>query len=202
MNCVTPPIPPKTVAPLLVKEVMLPAVALLLNNISPLLPAPSTAVTKFCVIPELLVMPVPLRVNVTVGLTVIVKECVSKAVNVIAAIEFAGVTETKREVTVDKSRNVAVFPAVVPGYPPPAGSVNQLPLVFQSVEPSEIHDASSAKVALCIESKSKVAVARSNDVCDFLKKLNLVFMLILHWPTAPKTCWRWMLGKVQARSQA
>src|SRR5207248_1989634 len=79
-NCVRPPTPPKTVAPLLVKEVMLPAVALLLNNISPLLPAPSTAVTKFCVIPELLVMPVPLRVNVTVGLTVIVKECVSKAV--------------------------------------------------------------------------------------------------------------------------
>ena len=115
MNCVTPPIPPKTVAPLLVKEVMLPAVALLLNNISPLLPAPLTAVTKFCVIPELLVMPVPLRVNVTVGLTVIVKECVSKAVNVIAAIEFAGVAETKREVTLDKSPNVAVFPAVVPG---------------------------------------------------------------------------------------
>src|SRR5439155_23829160 len=164
MNCVTPPIPPKSVAPLLVKEVMLPAVALLLNNISPLLPAPSTAVTTFCVIPELLVMPpappLPLMVNVTVGLTVIVKECVSAFVNVIAAIEFAGVAETKREVTVDKSRNVAVFPAVVPGYPPPAGSVNQLPLVFQSVEPSEIHDASSAKVALCIESKSKVAVAR------------------------------------------
>jgi hypothetical protein len=94
---------------------MLPAVALFVNAIIPKLPTPSTAVTKFCVIPELLVMPVPLRVNVTKGLTVMVKECVSKAVNVIAAIEFAGVAETKREVTVDKSPNVAVFPAVVPG---------------------------------------------------------------------------------------
>src|SRR5205814_9191056 len=157
-------------------------VALLVNVIAPKLPVPSTAVTKFCVGTELLVMPVPLMINVTKGLTVIVKACVSKAVNVIAAIEFAGVAETKREVPVDKSRNVAVFPAVVPGYPPPAGSVNQLPLVFQSVEPSEIHEASSAKVTLCIESKSKVAVARSNDVCDFLEKLNLVFMLNLHWP--------------------
>src|SRR5438477_1790426 len=90
----------------------------------------------------------------------------------------------------------------MPGYPPPAGSVNQLPLVFQSVEPSEIHDASSAKVTLCIESKSNVAVASSNDVCDFLEKLNLVFMLILHWPAAtPQTLWARMLGKVWAPSQ-
>jgi hypothetical protein len=47
---------------------------------------------------------------------------------------------------------------------------------FQFVELPEIHVPLSAKVAHRIESKSKVAVATSNDVCDFLEKLNLVFI--------------------------
>ena len=69
-------------------------------------------------------------------------------------------------------------------------------MVFQSVEPSEAHVPSSAKVPHCIESKSKVAVASSNDVCGFLEKLNLVFILILEWPAAtPQTLWAWMLEK-------
>src|SRR5437660_5499801 len=41
----------------LVKVVRLPAVALFVNAIVPALPALSLAVTKFCVIPELLVIP-------------------------------------------------------------------------------------------------------------------------------------------------
>src|SRR5713101_5412561 len=67
-------LPPKallTGLPLLVK-VPSPAVEVLRNWIVPWLPAPSTAATKFCMIPELFVMPTPLMVNVNVGLTVIV----------------------------------------------------------------------------------------------------------------------------------
>src|SRR5262249_5453246 len=176
-----------TVAPLLVKVVLLPAVALLVNCINPRSPDPLTAVTKFCVIPEILVMPVPLiplMPNPTAGLTVIVKELVSDTVNVMSFSAFIGLAETRREVTLDDLSNVAVFPTVVPGYPPPTGLVIQLPLAFQSVEPDEFHVASSAKMALCIDSKSKVAVARSNDVCGFLEKLKLVFMVSLHWRTS------------------
>ena len=52
---------PAVVSPLMVKVVRLPAVALLKNPISPI-PLPLGAVpvaTKFCVIPELFVIPVP-----------------------------------------------------------------------------------------------------------------------------------------------
>ena len=59
---------------------------------------------------------------------------------------------------------------------------NQFPLVFQSVEPDEFQNAVAANVVVCAESKSKVAVTSSNDVCGFLKNLNLVFMLILIGP--------------------
>ena len=93
--------------------VMLPAVAPLVKTITDPLPDPSTAVTKFCVIPELFVMPVPLRVNVNVASMLIVKACVSEAVNVIAAIVV--LAETKREVTLDKLLKVAVSPTPVPG---------------------------------------------------------------------------------------
>ena len=47
-----------------------PAVALFENTIVPALPEASTAVTKFCVAPELFVMPMPLMVSVKLGLTV------------------------------------------------------------------------------------------------------------------------------------
>ena len=127
----------------------------------------------------------------------IVKECVSEAVNVIPSRLFAGVAEIKREVTLDMLSNVAVSDAVVPGEPVVG---DQFPLVFQSVEPDEFHVPLSAKMALCIETKSKVAVARSNDVCGFLEKLKLVFMLILHWRTpAPKTVLGVDAGKFHAR---
>jgi hypothetical protein len=84
----------------------------------------------------------------------------------------------------------------------PLGTVpdDQFVPVFQSLVPGlRSHVPLPAKMALSIETKSKVTVARSNDVCDFLKKLNLVFMLILHWPTAtPQTLWARMLRKVRA----
>ncbi len=57
---------------LLVKMMEDPAVALLVKNIRPRLPAPSTAVTKFCVVPELFVMPTPLIVRVNPGSAVMV----------------------------------------------------------------------------------------------------------------------------------
>lgn len=57
---------------LLVKVVRLPAVALLVNDMTPSLPAPSLAVTKFCMVPELFVMPMPLIVSVSTGGAVIV----------------------------------------------------------------------------------------------------------------------------------
>src|SRR5438876_519034 len=47
-----PPNAPLNVLPGLVKAVRLPAVALFVKDIVPKLPAPSTAVTKFCVTPE------------------------------------------------------------------------------------------------------------------------------------------------------
>jgi hypothetical protein len=77
----------------------------------------------------------------------------------------------------------------------------QSELVFQS-EPVSFHAALPAKMALCVESKSRATIARSNDVCGFLEKLNLVFILILEWPAAtPQTLWARMLRKVRAPSQ-
>ena len=72
LKCVRPPPTPKTVPPSLVKVVRFPAVALLLKVICPKLLAPSTLVTKFCMVPELFVIPVPLMVSVKLGLTVMV----------------------------------------------------------------------------------------------------------------------------------
>ena len=114
-NSVKPPNTPLNMLPVLLKIVTLPAVALFVNFIAPSPPDPSTAVTKFCEVPELFVMPVPLIVNVNVGSTVIVKECVSEAVNVIAPI--AMLDETKREVVLERLLNVAmsVVPGGVPG---------------------------------------------------------------------------------------
>ena len=58
-----------------VRNSLLPAVALFENTIVPTLPVPeaSTAVTKCCVVPELFVMPTPLKVSVKLGFTVVVK---------------------------------------------------------------------------------------------------------------------------------
>src|SRR5207249_12222519 len=84
---------------LLVKMMEDPAVALLVKNIRPRLPAPSTAVTKFCVIPELFVMPTPLIVRVNPGSAVMVWGLVAAGVkrmlltSVFAEIETAVVFE-------------------------------------------------------------------------------------------------------------
>src|SRR5438105_2406144 len=56
---------------LLVKDVLLPAVALLVNIISAR-DEPELAVTKFCLFPELFVMPVPLMYSKNEGFTVMV----------------------------------------------------------------------------------------------------------------------------------
>ena len=133
-------------------------------------------------------MPVPLMVNEGPGLAVMVKGFVAKALNVMAATSV--LVETKTEVNVVARLNVAVSDT-------PLGTVLgvQSVAVFQA-EPVSFHAALPAKVVLGAESKNNVTVARSNDV------LNLVFMLILHWPTAtPQTLWARMLRKVRAPSQ-
>jgi hypothetical protein len=66
-NCVKPPAAALNAPPLLVKTLELPAVALLVNRISP-----PRAVTKFCAIPELFMMPAPLIVSFNPELAVIV----------------------------------------------------------------------------------------------------------------------------------
>ena len=72
LNSVDPPKIEGAAPPLLMNIVKFPAVALFLKIIVPR-PTP-TEVTKFCVVPELFVMPAPLIVNVNngTGLTVIV----------------------------------------------------------------------------------------------------------------------------------
>src|SRR5207249_2000052 len=146
----------------------------------------------------LFVMPVPLMVNevagLAAGLAVMVKGFVAKALNVMAATSV--LAETKTEVNVVARLNVAVSDT-------PLGTVLgvQSVAVFQS-EPVSFHAALPAKVLLRAANKSNVTVARSNDVCGFLEKLNLVFMLILHRAMAtPQTLWTWMLGKVHALCQ-
>jgi len=62
-NCVTLPPSPLTGLSLLVKTVRLPAVAPFVNCISLCLPVVLTAVTKFCTVPELFVIPTPLIVR-------------------------------------------------------------------------------------------------------------------------------------------
>jgi hypothetical protein len=73
LNSVKPPPLEVNAGPLFVNTVMLPAVALFLNAITPELGAPTDpmAVTKFWIAPELLVIPAPLIVSV--ALAVIVK---------------------------------------------------------------------------------------------------------------------------------
>jgi hypothetical protein len=174
-NSMRPPAKPLTMAPLLRKEVMLPAVALFVKFIVPWSPDPSTAVTKFCVIPESLLMPkgltAALMVNALSGSTVMVNELAPElkwiANTVIVAaevIETPVVLETPNVATSDD---------------PLGNPVLGFQLLLLSQLPSTgvaSHVALPAKMALCIESKSKVAVATSNDVCVFLEKLNLVFI--------------------------
>ena len=126
-NSMTPNPPPLTALPLFVNEVPVPAVALLVNEICPLLPAASPPTTKFCVIPELLVMPVPLIVSVKLGLAVMVKGFVAAMVKMISLTSVFA--EIEIAVVLERS-NVAVSAD-------PFGAVAgvQLPSVFQSPDP-------------------------------------------------------------------
>src|ERR1700736_458284 len=136
--------------PFMVKAVLTPAVALLVNLMAPKLPAPFTAITKFWVIPELLVMPVPLRVSTTVGLTVIVK-ALAPALKVMP---FTSVSAESETPVVAEVKNVAMSAA-------PLGTVAgvQLPAVFQSpVAGAGSHMALPAKAG---EGKSARATAKN-----------------------------------------
>jgi len=98
---VHPGVPPRVAPPFMVKKVPLPAVALFLKNNLIALAAPEGAATKFCVVPELFVMPVPLSVSEKLGLAVIVKllapgEKVMPSTVVFAEIEMAVVFEVAK----------------------------------------------------------------------------------------------------------
>jgi hypothetical protein len=71
LNRVTPPNAVLNMPPLLTNCVSVPALALLENCIRPV-NAPLTVVAKFCVTPELFVIPTPLRVNAAAGGVVMV----------------------------------------------------------------------------------------------------------------------------------
>ncbi|PYK53836.1 MAG: hypothetical protein DME48_10225 [Verrucomicrobia bacterium] len=106
-NIIWPPIPSNIVLALVVKKVPLPAVALLVNAIVAKLAAPTVAATRFCAIPELFVIPVPLMVNVNGGVAVIVK-ALAPGLNTML---FTSVlAETKTPVVLDVA-NVAVSDA-------------------------------------------------------------------------------------------
>jgi len=106
---VTPPGSWLVLEPSLVKAVMLPAVAVPVKfSDAP----PPTKVSKFCIIPEEFVMPLPLMVNTPKGSTLIVKAFVSEAVKSIAAISMLC---SIRGDTEDKLSNVAVSVGEVPG---------------------------------------------------------------------------------------
>jgi hypothetical protein len=125
LNAVKPEFTPVT-APWLVMTVILPAIALLVKDIVPEFPELSAAVTKFCVTPELLVMPTPLMVSVSVGLAVMVKALPPE----LNTMPFTSVlAEIETPVVLDEA-NVAVSVELL-------GTVigDQLVAVFQSPEP-------------------------------------------------------------------
>ena len=133
-------------SPLVVKAVKLPAVALFVNAIAPRLPNPATAVTSFCVIPELFVIPTPLMVKPNVGLAVIVN-ALAPALNTMPLTSVLSETETP---VVLEDANVAVSAGLV-------GTVRgvQLFAVFQSpVAGLAFHVALPAKLLLAVESRS------------------------------------------------
>jgi hypothetical protein len=115
---------PLNAAPLLVIAVKLPAVALFKKFIIPCWPAPSTAVTKFCVNLELFVIPVPSMVNLIVGLPTVIVNALAPASNTMPSTTVSAEMETP--VIVDTSK-VAVSENPLGG--PPAV---QFAAVFQS----------------------------------------------------------------------
>ena len=103
---VTPPFPQVVMAASLVMAAPLPAVALLTNCIPPLLPDPSTAVTKFWAIPELFVIPTPLMSKTTPGLAVVVN-ALAPPLNTIPLTSVNGPPETEMPIMLEDA-NVAV----------------------------------------------------------------------------------------------
>src|SRR5207248_9624175 len=93
-------LPPKAIAPVFVNEVKLPAVALFVKMICP---GPGV---KFCTIPELLVMPLPLMVTVGAWLTRV--NGLAPALN---TIPFTSVSATKNTCLTLENANVAVSAA-------------------------------------------------------------------------------------------
>ena len=124
----------------MVKKVPLPAVALFLKNNLIALAAPEGAATKFCVVPELFVMPVPLSVSEKLGLAVIVKELAPGAKVMPSTVVFAEI----EMVVVFEVAKVAVSAD-------PLGAVAgvQFIAVFQSPEPGlRFHVALPARTEL------------------------------------------------------
>jgi hypothetical protein len=126
---------------------LLPVLALLVKVIVPRF-APLVALTKFCVIPELFVIPAPLMVRVNVGLAVIMNGSVSNTIPltcVFAEMETAVVDGDWTETS-----NVAMSDT-------PLGTVfwSQLLAVFQSdVLGAKLHLALPPKVTLGAKTNS------------------------------------------------
>jgi hypothetical protein len=164
-----------------VKRVWLPAVALLVNDIIPVLPEPSTAATKFWVIPELLVMPTPLRVSINVGASVMVKALAPESNTMLSTCVDAE-SETPVMVEVAKVATSAAPFGIVPPV--------QLPAVFQSPVPGlASHVALWAMTGLLESDRSSSAPQRvwvkaaSGEVGRFIMRMAL------------NGATRWMLGK-------
>ena len=135
-----------TEPPGLVKRVRLPAVALFVNCITPWLRLRSISVRKFCVIPELFVMPTPLMVKVNEGLAVIVNT-LALALN---TMPFTSVLAEMDTPVVLENANVAVSNG-------PLGTVEpvQFAAWFQSpVAGLVFHVALLAKMLLAVENRS------------------------------------------------
>ena len=112
------------------------------------------ASTKFCVIPELFVMPAPWTVRAKLGATVIVN-ALAPELNVIPATSVEA--EIPTEVVLEVA-NVAVSVDELGTVPD-----DQFVGVFQSALPGlRSHVPLPAKVLLCVKSKSNVTAARKN----------------------------------------
>ena len=132
-------LPAKAIAPPLVNEVKLPAVALFAKTICP---EPGV---KFCTIPELLVMPLPLMV--TVGAWLMSVNGLAPALN---TIPFTSVSAEKNTFFVAENANVAVSVA-------PLGIVAgvQFAAVFHVPEPGFVFQvALPAKAAVATKNRS------------------------------------------------
>lgn len=127
------------------------------------------ASTKFCVSPELFVMPCMVRAKV--GATVIVKESILLNV-MLATVVLA---EIPTEVVLERP-NVAVSDAALGTVPD-----DQFVPVFQSPEPGlASHVPLPAKVVLVAESKSSSMSAARKKICvGLLGRLRLVFISLI-----------------------